>query len=359
MWIKKIGIGLLTVFTLFVSRQVLAQEEEKSECVIKLEEAQQKYNQGRIQDVEPLIGKCVEGEEFNKADKTQAYKLLTLSYIFLKELELAEGTMLKLLETNHEFEINETVDPSEFINLYNKYRTEPLVSIGILGGAVVGQPVITSLNGAADLNGDRQKYTPQIGFRVGLNAEYKLFDKWYANPGIGFTHMAIKKTFENDKVISDEPLGGFEGVLNFNIIELPLLMQYQFLEGKLRPYAVAGIVPQFFASASYPGDVTKNSIEGSADATQGTLSLNEDLNRFNFAVTIAGGVKFKAPAGFINARIRYNYGMINVFKSESGTDPSDPNLIWDLKESLDGFKIQDLSIYIGYTYHIYIPKKLR
>lgn len=359
MRMNKLRFGQLALLLLLISGQLFAQEEEKSECVIKLEQAQEKYNQGRIQDVEPLIGACVEGDEFNKADKTQAYKLLTLSYIFLKELELAEGTMLKLLETNHEFEINEVVDPSEFINLYDKYRSDPLISIGVLGGAVVGQPILTELNGTNDLNGVRQKYTPKIGFRIGLNVEYKITDKWYANPGLNFTSITINKVVNKDKLVGEGSIGTFDGDLKLNIIELPLIMQYQFLEGRFRPYAEAGIVPQLYTSASYPGDATSNSVEGSPDVTLSSLELNKELHSLNFAATIAGGVKIKVPAGFINARIRYSYGLMQVFKPKSALEPTNPNLVWDLNESLDGFKIQDLSISIGYTYHIYIPKKLR
>lgn len=361
MLIRKYKKPLGTLLLLFFSTlAVFAQVEEKSDCVIKLEQAQTKYNQGRIQDVEPLISQCIESGEFNKADQSQALKLLTLSYIFLKEIELAESTMLRLLETNHEFQINEAVDPSEFINLYNKYRTDPVISIGILGGVAIGLPIIKQLNSATDINeAPRQKYTPQIGFRVGLNTEYKLTDKWYANPGINYSHIAFVKTNETQKIISSGSLGGFTGELNFNIIELPLVMQYQFLEGKVRPYATAGIVPQFYSSAYYPGDGTFNKVEGSPDVALSTLSLNKDLKRFNLGATLSGGIKIKVPAGFINARVRYSYGLFKVFKESSSLDPNDPNLTWDLFESLDGFSIHDLSFSIGYTYHVFMPKKLR
>lgn len=359
MWIRNTGIGLLTLFALLVSQHIYAQVEEKSDCVIKLEQAQTKYNQGRIQDVEPLISDCLNSDEFSKAEKSTALKLLTLSYIFLKENELAEESMLRLLQTNHEFVINEAIDPSEFINLYNKYRTEQLISIGVLGGLSIANPIITQLNSTQDLSTSRQSYGFSLGFRVSANAEYKLFDHWYANPELGFAQIAITKFDEGEKIASGGHNSEFNGELNFSIIEMPLMIQYQFFEGKFRPYATAGIVPQFYFSASYPGDVTSNSIEGSPEVSLGTVNLNNELNRFNLAATISGGIKLNVPTGFINARLRYSYGLLQVFKETSALEPSDPNLIWDLNESLDGFRLQDLTISVGYTYNIFIPKKLR
>jgi len=156
-WYKLIFSLLLFSFY----SNVLYGQEEKSDCVIKLEQAQAKYDQGRIQDVEPLIEDCLAEEGFDKTGKTQALKLLTLSYLFLEEPEKAGETMLKLLHTNHLFTVNSAIDPSEFINLYDKYRHDPLFSVGFLGGLTRASPIITQLNSAQNLtNENRQKYTP-------------------------------------------------------------------------------------------------------------------------------------------------------------------------------------------------------
>ena len=361
MWIKELKLIVFAALFFFVSSATLAQEEEKSECVLKLEQAQEKYNQGRIQDVEPLIGQCIRGDEFNKVDKAQALKLLTLSYIFLKEQELAEVSMLELLKANHEFEINETIDPSEFINLYNKYRSDPLLSVGVLGGVTFAQPIVRQLNSTQDVNeSPRQSYTPKLGFRGGFNVEYRLTSKIFLNPGINITHVAFEKTNQALNTGTGTYYGEFTGALGFNSLELPLFAQYQFLDGKVRPYALAGVVPQLYTSASYPpGDATKNSIEGSPEVTSNSLNLSDDLKRFNLAVSLGAGLKVKVAGGFFNARLRYSYGLFTTFKESSALNPQNPDLLWELGESLDGFTIQDLSISIGYTYHIFIPKKLR
>jgi len=358
---KNYKIGFIFIFLFFSSGFLLAQEEEKSDCLLKLEEAQNKFDQGRIQDIEPLIGQCLNGDEFEEAEKTQALRLLTLAYLYLEEPELAENTMLRLLQNSHEFAINEAIDPSEFINLHAKYRTAPLFSVGFLAGGVVTSPIVTQLNSTRDLNNDaRQSYTPLIGFRIALMGEYKLMDKVYANAGFGYKSIKFQKNTELINVVSGTVGGGFEGVETQTSIELPLIVRYHVIETKqLKPYVGLGVVPQFLLNASYPGEFLKNEIQGSAAATSQTIELKEDRNRFNLNAVITAGIKLKVGEGYLNAQIRYSYGIFKYSTEEAALAPSNPDLLWDLNDSSDGYRLHDLGISIGYTNHRYIPKKLR
>lgn len=350
------------IFTGLFSSEVEAQE-DKSDCVIKLEQAQTKFDQGRIQDVEALITDCIRGTEFDKAEKTHALKLLTLTYLFLEEPELAEATMLHLLETSHEFVINQAIDPSVFINLYNKYRHDPLYSVGILAGGVVANPIVTQLNGTQDLNSDtRQVYTPLFGIRVGINGEYEFLDKFYASAGIYYASIKFQKIHESTQPFSNltNEEAGFKGEESQTSMELPLLLQYHLVETRvLTPYVAAGVSPQFLISATYPGDALTNEIIDSAPVTSSTIDLIKDRNRFNVYAVGVVGLKYKIGEGFFNVQLRYSFGILQSTKEDSVLEPQDPNLLWDLGESTDGYRLQNLGISIGYTLHRYKPKKLR
>lgn len=366
------SIRLKTLFFIFIfislfSSVVIAQEEveaqeDKSDCVIKLEQAQAKFDQGRIQDVEALITGCIAGTEFDKAEKTQALKLLTLTYLFLEEPELAEATMLHLLETSHEFTVSQAIDPSEFINLYNKYRHDPLYSIGFLVGGVVASPIVTQLNSTQNLISDvRQIYNPLFGIRGGFNGEYEFKDKFYASAGIYYTSIKFQKFHESTLPLSNQSTdAGFTGEEVQVSIELPILLQYHLIETRIfTPYVSAGISPQFLISAEYPGDALKNEIPGSAPVTSPSISLTNDRNRFNLYAVGVAGLKYKLGEGFLNLQLRYSFGIFQSSKESSALEPEDHNLLWDLSESSDGFRLQDLGVSIGYTIHRYKPKKLR
>ncbi len=363
MYKTKTFYSLIIFILIGFSPSLLFAQEEKSDCVLNLEQAQSKYNQGRIQDVESLIGDCLKEKGFDKAAQTQALKLLTLSYLFLEEPEKAEKTMLQLLSHNHLFTVNTAIDPSEFINLYNKFRHEPLYSIGILGGLVTSNPIVTKLNSTQDLNNsNKQQYAPLLGFRIAVNAEYKLKDNIYAVAGLGFTSIKFQKTHTPTNPISNISIdgNGFDGIELQTSVELPLLIQYHIMQtNKLTPYVALGVAPQLLLNASYPGETIKNTVGGSAPATTQTINLTQDRNSFNLYGVIAGGLKVRINEGFFNVQLRYSYGIFNSTKEESTLNPSNPNLLWDLSESSDVFRLQDLSIAIGYTFDFYKPKKLR
>lgn len=363
-WNKYYKIAFIFVLLCFSSGYLFAQEEEKSDCLLKLEQAQNKFDQGRIQDVEPLIGICLEGDEFDKAEKTQALRLLTLAYLFLEEPELADGTMLRLLETSHEFAINPAIDPSEFINLYNKFRTEPVYSVGLIFGAVYANPIVTELNSTHDLNSTRQFYVPRFGFRAAFNGEYKLTDNIIVNPGIGFQSISFKKTHEVatsfSGIIDEDQDIGFEGTETQIAIELPLLVQYKITEFRsITPFVSAGLSPQFLISSTFPSDALKYTISGSAPVTAVNVISTPDRNRLNLYAVAVAGLKFKLGEGFITTQIRYSHGIFSSSEADNSLNPDDPNLLWDLNDSFDGFRLHDLGASIGYTLHIYKPKKLR
>ncbi len=359
---KLLYIAFIIVFILRVPYLYAQDEtEDKSDCVLNLEKAQQQYDKGRIQDVEPLISKCLKNNEYEKIEKVQALKLLTLAYLFLEEPEQAEETMLTLLNTNHEFTTNPAIDPSEFINLYEKFRHDPLYNIGILGGVTLANPIVTKLNSTQNLNNsNRPSYTPLLSFSVGAYIEYEFKNRFYINGGLSFKNLSFKKNSPATKPITNSSNGGFEGRENQSYIDLPLWGQYHIMENKgFTLYAGLGVAPQFLLSASFPGDAMSNAVEGSADATSNTISVTADRNRFNAAGIALAGVKLKAGEGYVNFQIKYGQQFLQNTKDASALTPENSNMVWDLSNATDGFRLHTLQITLGYTKNFYVPKKLR
>src|SRR5215467_3982389 len=87
------------------------------------------YEQGRLHEIPDLINKNI--AQFSKTELVDAYRLLTLSYIYLEEPEKADESMQKLLQTEHFYEPNPNVDPAEFIGLYKTFRTKAVFNAGV------------------------------------------------------------------------------------------------------------------------------------------------------------------------------------------------------------------------------------
>src|SRR5687768_15031590 len=106
-------------------------------CPQTLRLARATYEQGRLHEIEGQLKECLATgfTKDEKALKTEGYKILCLSYIYLEEAEKADETMLNLKRTDPYFVPNPQVDPAEFVALFNTFRKEPIYRIGAkLGG---------------------------------------------------------------------------------------------------------------------------------------------------------------------------------------------------------------------------------
>ena len=91
-------------------------------CAQTLRQARTVFDEGRIHEIETLVSSCIE-KGFTDEERTEAYRLLILSYIYLDEADKADEAMLALLRVNHHYQVNEQADPTELIVLYETFRT--------------------------------------------------------------------------------------------------------------------------------------------------------------------------------------------------------------------------------------------
>ena len=75
---------------------------QSTSCAQTLRLAQSVYDQGRLQELNGILQNCLQNG-FTKQERVEAYKLLTLSYIYQEEPEKADEAMLDLLRTDPYF----------------------------------------------------------------------------------------------------------------------------------------------------------------------------------------------------------------------------------------------------------------
>ena len=353
----KKGILLLAFFTLSATFGY------SQNCVQNLEAAQQRYDEGRIQDIEGLLKSCVRQNVFTKAEQAQAHRLLTLAYIYLEESTEAEYHMLELLKTYHEFEINPAIDPTEFINLHKRFRTKPLFNIGARYIVNFTQPMVTELNGSFDLSGDnadRGTYNTVFNFiGFGLNFEYPLSDHWVLYPELQYSSKSIEKITTQAGLTTDEPyftLTNFESQSWFSV---PVSIKYLFnVSRAFKLYLNVGASFDYLVAASKPGDNAQLEVFGAAPVSF-TIEKQNDHNRINFAVLGGGGATYKIGEGFLSLEARYSYGLTQVSNPSQALIPSDGRQLGNMLIQDDGYSLNNIYVSLGYTANIYIPKKLR
>jgi Outer membrane protein beta-barrel domain len=350
------------LFILLVASQLaVAQERQANVCVQNIETAQQRYDEGRIQDIQALLKECLEADNYTKAEESQALRLLTLSYIFLDDEEKSEATILRLLTANHEFEVNPAIDPTEFINLYDRYRTKPLFNLGVRYIVNFSQPIFTGLNSALSLSNGRPTYSTVFGnFGISLNFEYEFADNFIIYPEIQYKSMKVSSTFSQPSASGIPNYLTIDKYEDQNWLSLPVSVKYN-ISFKSMPsikvYANLGGSVDLLLNSNIPSD--KGTLQTLNDPVVGsTINDTNDHSRLNFGILAGAGITYKLGEGFLSVEGRYVYSLTNVTKSEAVLNPGNPQK-FNTGNQEDLYRLNHVAISLGYTRHMYYPKKMK
>jgi len=346
----------------FISQLAIAQEQQANACVQNIETAQQRYDDGRIQDIQALLNDCLAAGNYTKAEESQALRLLTLSYIFLDDEVNAEYTMLQLLKANHEFGVNPVIDPTEFINLHDRFRTKPLFNIGGRYIFNFAQPIVTDLNSSLNLNNERHDYSTIFGiFGVGVNFEYEFAENFVLYPEIHYKTMSVAYSATQQGIVnSDSTYFNIEYFEDQNWLSLPVSVKYIFELKKwptIKAYANLGASIDLLLKSSLPSDGT--TLNTSGDPEIGfTIASTKDHNTVNFGAFAGAGLTVKLGEGFVSIEGRYLYSFSKFTNPEKVLTPSDARQI-NTGAQHDIYRLNHIAFSLGYTQHMYFPKKMK
>ncbi len=343
---------LITSLLLFGIHSAIAQDD----CTVKLIEAEKLYEEGKIEKVPDLIDNCIESG-FNKENKVNALRLLTLVYLSEDNIDKAEETLLQLLKVEPEYQIDRNLDPIEFIRLYSMYNTESVFSIGIVGGANITTPRLINTYTLYDFDKADSKYSSNgLAFAVGIKAIYHINDE--------IDIILEPKFSQHSYTISENTstLSQFSGNEKISYIDFPLLGSYYFYNYRQANfYADLGFSYGMLISSKindplneYPG-VENPDVKGSAIDAKGF--------RKDYLLTgiIGAGVKYKFKRDNIQLNLRYNFGFNNIINDEKRDNydaiPDNEDFPWKYSYEENDFSISNFSILISYNREFYIHKK--
>ncbi len=342
-------IFILTTLLLSSSGYSFAQEAEEAEqdCSVILKQAESTYDAGKIENVPSLLEKCIE-KGFSKEEKLRAYKLIISSYLFDDKQEKANEFMLKLLKLDPEYELNKTTETTEFIQLFETYRTEPVYSIGFFGGLNLTNYIVNELYGIHNISNINSDFnTFGFGFQVGANINR------YLAKGleISIQPMLSRNTYSySDSIFDFTYVDIYEQQTR---IDLPISLIYEFGDKNIRPYARIGISTNYILSV--PIEATRVYTDNAHPNISGTdINIIDFRRKLNFSSIAGLGVKYKIPRGFLIFDTRYNYGILNQVNTNQRY--TNPELIYKYYYVDNNFKLNNLMFSIGYVYSIYKPE---
>lgn len=349
---RKLAVAAALILTLALPRLSNAQTKATT-CAQTLRLARSIYENGRLHELPELMGDCISKSEWSTQERVDAYKLLTLSYIYLEEPEKADEMMLNILKTDPEFKPNDNIDPAEFVALWRTFRTEPVYRLGVKVGANATQPNVHSYT---PTNEGTENYDYGVGFQGGFSGEIAIFnDKLFLNPELYYNIKSFKVNntfFEDDQKTT--------GTIKLNWISLPISVQYPLhvgrnkIDPKWTPYVAGGISLDYLLAVQ--AELTTE-ITDQSDVT--TSSSGPEAKRqyasFNFAPIISAGVKGKVKKAEIVAEIRYNFGVATIFDQQKLYESQSE--VFGNKFVHGPFSLNTLSVSFGYLMNKYIPRK--
>jgi hypothetical protein len=291
---------------------------------------------------------------FTKEERVAAYKLLTQAYIYLEEPAKADDAMLKLLQTDHYFEVNKDVDPAEFVALYNTFRTREIYRVGAKLGVNATQPNVVD-------NITASEYTPESKYKYGIailfggTVDVPLNNKLTLHGEL----LYLQRKFEfvgkvNRGFSTDGDLLGNElqAIETQSWLSLPLSVEYKFMDKKFNPFVGGGISVDYLLNAQLKSERIRDNVTSIPETT---FDFNPLREKINISAILSTGIKTRVSGGYFIAEVRYIYGITNVNSAE--TAYANQPATWEQGYADPVFKLASLAVSGSYVVNIFNPKK--
>ncbi len=335
----------------------------QQQCLENLRRARTVYDEGRLHEILDAIGEdCLSNKsDLNEEEKSEAYRLLILSYIYQDLPDKADEAMLALLNENPRFRIDNNTDPNELINLYKTFRTDPIFRYGIM--ASVNKPLVNiikthTVNNALAANG---VYTGNISFAFSAFVEKNFLNNKLTLRAQPY-YALYKTTYKADGFFKDDdpttPTTTWEDVENQSWLGIKILARYGFLKNlkigkkKINPHFILGPSVQYLFNSSLSATT---GILGGESASGADLDLVDQQIRSRINISGVAGIGFVVPARkySIIADITYQYGFSNITDKHTS-----PEFTFKYGGAMGDMNLSVISLSVGAMFNKYSPKKL-
>lgn len=355
----------LPVFFLLFSFSVGFSQDLDLNCTQTLRTARNTYDQGRLHEIPQILQKCL-ASGFSETEKIEALKILVQTYIYLEEPGEADKAMLTLLETDHFFIPNKTVDPIEFQSLWAKFRYNPVWRVGLKFGPLTNQITVVKNYSVWGNSVGRGKYSSQVGIQFGGVFEKDLGKKIVAAPEVMFSSYTFN--YANDSPLKVQNPDAAEGLEWTNTtqqsrLNLNLMFQYkpfvkedpaENLVAKFIPYVALGPSINYLMSSS--SNPTANVTELVTGSPQDTKVYYMPIN---YSIIASVGAKYRIGGLYVTADIRYQYGLRNIVDPAHRYDSYGNTVGYSDSGAIENdFRLSQASFVLGIMFPKFSPKKL-
>jgi hypothetical protein len=290
-------------------------------------QAQDYYQEGKIDSATILLDSCLRSNEFLKAyigTRADIYRLLAFAYITLDRLQDAQQPIKKMLALRPFYQKNRE-DPMYFQIALDSLEASSLFSIGLRSGTNVAfarriGEAFSMISGIDNPNLGEEQYSFGLGFYLGFHFRYRIFKN--ITIGVMPTFASYTYSYREDyrlKRPSTQLVGSRPDTIfaNFNYaykqtlryLEFPLVISYTPTDKyKFSPYISAGWYQGFLLVA------TKESSASFVTNSQ-SFPNQENYIKVNNGYLLGIGFTYRMSRLVLNLEANYKYGLINLTNS--------------------------------------------
>ncbi len=342
---SKLFFGL---YFCFVNLSIISAQ---NNCPQVLKKARSTYDEGRISEVSNILEPCLKDKNgFTKEERIEAYKLLTFTWLYFNERAKAEDCMYNFLNLNPEYILNETIDPTEFINLYSTFRNCPILIYGIKIG-LNNQDINVIKNFSVDNSAiSHGIYKSALGLQLGVNLEIPVRKNISLLTEL---NLVQKNHTYRDEILKFAKISFHE---KQTLIEIPILLHVNFSTKKFIPYINFGGTFSYLvndkAIVSRKDKLNGNQVEVSGPE----LNILTLRHKLLYTASIGAGLKLKNVLGngYIIIEARYNIGLRNSVSSKKRA--SNIDLVYNYLYLDNDFRMNGFVCSVGFALPSYRPR---
>ncbi len=329
-----------------------ASQAQVTDCEQILIQADNEFNAGRFYGIPGLLNPCLE-RGFSDEQKVRAYLILTQTYLILDDPIAADDSYLRLLGADPEYVANPLRDPIDVFYLSKKFTTTPIFTPHFRIGMGISRPrIIYDLSTSGTVLNKREII--KLGYVGGVGVDWNINNNWSVCGELNFSYKAFKQ--EISGYFTDDRQEVTDQTFWFDV---PFYLKYSSDSGNIRPFGYLGFAFNLLTSSSISAEFIDVKSNGQTP-TSGSENIGFKRNFLNHSVVFGGGFKYKQGKNFWYVDVRYMAGLSNLsndqrlYQSEDGGfDP----LLTQFQYVGDSFRMDNLSVSVGYIKPIYNPRK--
>ncbi|ANQ48983.1 PorT family protein [Flammeovirga sp. MY04] len=338
-------------YFLLVIAFLMLQNLQAQECEEAYNKANTFYTEGKLLQVPMTLQDCIDQGFESSSKQLNARRLVILSYLYSDNIEEAEIAMLALLKENSEYKPTSS-DPAELRNLWGKFRTRPIMSFGVFGGATYNSANVSQTYGVGpEENHSEVEYKPNLSFKVGVSYNYFLSNNVQINISPSYESVAFQ-TEENPLDISESLLKETQ-----SFIDMPLAIRFVLLPNKkLRPFIGVGGSAKLLLNASIEGEMVYESPDV-VDIEATPIDITKQRKNLMYGAMLQAGFYLKTRYSHWTVMASYYYALQNFNNPNNRYDNNE--LIFNYGYVDNDVRMDILTLTVGISIDFYRPKIYR